>query len=63
MFCPNCGDIRETVESIPEKKNANLYRCTVCGHVFIFITCPHLDKKYEKPLREGFMDNTRGGRR
>jgi len=44
MFCPACGDIIGNVERLSIK--GNRYRCPICGHVFIYITCQHLEKKY-----------------
>jgi predicted RNA-binding Zn-ribbon protein involved in translation (DUF1610 family) len=47
MFCPNCGDIRGNVERLnDDSKKQNKFRCPICGHVFIYISCPHLEKKY-----------------
>ena len=47
MFCPNCGDIRGNAKRLEIKgKLQNKFRCPICGHVFIYIHCEHLEKKY-----------------
>ena len=42
MFCPSCGDIRETVYLIKD----NIYRCRICGHVFKYDTLQELAEVY-----------------
>lgn len=47
MFCPDCGDIRGNVDFLGGgSKKLKKYRCPICGHVFIYAQCPHLEKKY-----------------
>jgi rubredoxin len=52
MFCPACADARETLRNVPGKKN--VYRCSICGHVFYIEIRPRI----EKTMGDGTHDYT-----
>ena len=63
MFCPACGDIRGNVELLKDGKKQKKYRCPVCGHIFIYISCKHLEKKYGPGTENHYIDDIPTGRR
>ena len=63
MFCPNCGDIRGNVEWLDAGKKSKKHRCPICGHIFIYIPCSHLEKKYGPGTENHYMDDAPAERR
>jgi transposase-like protein len=52
MFCPACGDCRETAKAIKDKWDT--FRCHICGHVFYY----EHRQRLEKRMGDGSHDYT-----
>jgi transcription elongation factor Elf1 len=56
MFCPSCGDFRDTATRIDIISRPDVFRCYVCGHTFKYQHCPLLEKKYGPGTNNYYMD-------
>ena len=57
MFCPSCGDFRNTANRIDMISHHDIFRCYVCGHTFKYLHSPRLEKKYGSGTENYYMDN------
>ena len=62
MFCPNCGDCRDTANRIDIISHPDIFRCHVCGHTFKYLHSPRLEKKYGPGTENYYMDDGRGSK-